>query len=214
MPSLVEARSTCPLCGELLAIRGPGAVERPIESLSYVVVNQKDALVSLQDTEFVNSGPERRVVSGEPSVWQIPGAIMAALFRVTVTALRREGRGLGDGWVFPRCAQGSCGPADYSIVGTQFEGRFLPKPPRVRHDAVVEEMARCAPAPESFALVVVCRCGDLYVGHLNRFYTGPDIVRRVGKDGTLHPFMMRPRFRFTWIPDVTSSPILKDQRPL
>jgi hypothetical protein len=64
MPSLVEGRSTCPLCGELLAIRGPGAVERPIESLSYVVVNQKDALVSLQDafvhTKCLDADPRSR----------------------------------------------------------------------------------------------------------------------------------------------------------
>jgi hypothetical protein len=64
MPSLVEGRSTCPLCGELLAIRGPGAVERPIESLSYVVVNQKDALVSLQGafvhTKRLDADPRSR----------------------------------------------------------------------------------------------------------------------------------------------------------
>ncbi|MBX7194624.1 MAG: hypothetical protein K1X94_21395 [Sandaracinaceae bacterium] len=75
----------------------------------------------------------------------------------------------------------------------------------------MREAMSCARAPEGDEIIFVCGCGDLYAGSLNSLSLAPAILRRVGKDGTLHPFMVKPKFR-RWIPDTTSEPVRKDQR--
>jgi hypothetical protein len=144
----------------------------------------------------------------------IPAAFGAAMYWLVVIHWIRNRHGPVDDWPYPRCVRGCCGRGDFVRVAHQFEGAFFPASGRSEDDSLVQEARRCPSVPEGQARIVVCRCGDLYAGTLRPFTLEPGMFRRVGKDGTLHPFMMRPRFRFTWIPDVTSSPILKNQRPL